>query len=289
MNIKRTLATTTTASLLFATNSQAFEVIKREDINPTQYTFFTYAQTNNTKSAEKEFLDRLKGVKTETFETFDVNLNTNNPTSNMTLTFPGSQDNNSNNSIVATLGGDGSILTVENTNPWTLSQINYYQQNNNYLSLPSNQATDFYINYALKEGLYSVSGKKYWYTKATANQTTTFNINFNQEIAAFGFYAYDLGDYGATLAIKLYANGQLVDTISNVHSTSLDGKYSGSVIYVGILGEKNSNGTYQTFDHIEFVAVNSNTNTAASIIDGFAFENMTVGTVEQLATAIIAD
>lgn len=131
--------------------------------------------------------------------------------------------------------------------------------------------------------MYSVSGNRYWPATAASNTSIAFNIKFDRDVAAFGFYAYDLGDWGAELTLKLYSKGQLVKTIDNLHSISKDGKYTGSAIYVGILGEKLANGNYETFDRVEFTAVNNNSDNPQ---DAFAFDNMTIGTKQQIVESI---
>ena len=160
MNIKKTLLATATTSLLFTTNAQAFEVFKGEDINYGGLN--THATLNQTKQAEQQLLNRLDNtVGTENFE--NINPTT---SSNFNLSFPGAG--------TASLSGDNAISDINNTS--------------------SSQ-----ILYELEQGLYPSSGSQYLYTKATAQNNNTFSINFSEDVSAFGFYAYDLGDWGGSI------------------------------------------------------------------------------------------
>ena len=248
MNLQKTIIAVATTSFLLAGNAQAFEVIKGEDINNGGLN--TRATLNQTQKTEQEFLSRLDStVGTENFE--NVNWTSG---SSLDLSFPGAG--------TASLGGNGEIHNINNT---------------------SSSA----IAYDLEQGLYPASASQYWYTEATPQDNSTFTINFSEEIAAFGFYAYDLGDWGAELTLKLYSNGQLVDTINNLHTVTTNGSITGSAIYVGIVGELLSNGMYETFDRVEFTtAGNGIVNTSHDI---FSFDDMTIAKTEQLQALVVGD
>jgi hypothetical protein len=229
------------ASLIAINPVQAFEVLKAEDINNGGLN--THAALNTTKQKEQEFLNRLdKTVGTEKFESL-----ANFTTANLNLAFPGAGN--------ATLGGSGEIHNITDTG-------------------------NSKIIYDLKQGLYSVSGDRYWYTEATPQANATFNISFSEKIAAFGFYAYDLGDWGAQLTIKLYSNNVLVSTINQLHTVNLNGQTTGSAIYVGILGEKQADGNRQTFDRVEFTT--AGTGIVNTTHDIFAFDDMTIAVPGQM-------
>ena len=248
MNLQKTIFTTLATSLLVTTNAQAFDVIKGEDINSRGLN--TRTTLNQTKQAEQQFLNHLDStVGTENFENVTFNSN-----SNLDLSFPGAG--------TATLGGNGEIHNIQNT---------------------SSSA----IAYDLEQGLYPSSGNKYWFTEAKPEGNSTFIINFSEDISAFGFYAYDLGDWGAKLTLKLYSNDKLVDTINNVHTVKTNGSTTGSAIYVGIIGELLSSGVYETFDRVEFTTTgNGIVNTSHDI---FAFDDMTIAKSNQLETISYAD
>jgi hypothetical protein len=249
--LTKSLFIATIATFATINSAGAFEVMKAEDINNGGLN--THASLSATKQKEQEFLTHLdKTVGTEKFDNI-----ANFTKANLALTFPGAG--------TAMLGGNGEIHNITDI-------------------------TNSKIVYDLQQGLYSVSGDRYWYTEATPQANATFNINFSQDIAAFGFYAYDLGDWGAELTIKLYSNNVLVGTLNKLHTVNLKGKTTGSAIYVGILGELQADNTRQTFDRLEFTtAGNAIVNTNHDI---FAFDNMTIATPEQMIppqTSMIID
>ncbi|WP_019503659.1 hypothetical protein [Pleurocapsa sp. PCC 7319] len=238
-----------TTVLMTAGSAQAFELLTAEDLNYNGLN--TRAALNLTQQKEQQFLSNFdSSIGTEEFESFSDLTS-----ANMDLSFPGAG--------TATFSGNGVIHNITNTaNPD--------------------------IAYDLEQGLYPASGNQYLYTEATPNADGTFTINFSEEIAGFGFYAYDLGDWGAELSLKLYHDEQLVDTVSNLHTTQLDGSTTGSVIYVGILGELQPDDTRQVFNRVEFTTAGNNiVNTNHDI---FAFDNMTIATANQIITSnIFAD
>ena len=237
---KHSLLIAAIASLFTANSASAFQVIKGEDINNGGLN--TRATLNQTKQKEQQFLDLFDStVGTEKFENASNETN-----GNLDLSFA--------EAGTASLGGNGEVHDITESNKK--------------------------IAYDLEQGLYPASGDRYWYTEATPEANATFNINFSQEIAAFGFYAYDLGDWGAQLTLKLYSNGKLVDTIENVHTMVNDGSTTGSAIYVGIVGDLQADLTRQTFDRVEFsTAGNDIVNTRHDI---FAFDNMTIAIPDQI-------
>ena len=246
MKLQKTLFTTLVASLLVTTNAQAFEVIKGEDINDGGPN--SHAILNKTRQAEANFLNRLDStVGTEDFE--NINSTT---SSGLNLSFPGAG--------IATLGGNGEIYNIND----------------------ANKKKD--VRLALERGQFPSSKMKYWHTKATPKNTSTFKIDFEEDIAAFGFYAYDLGDWGAELSLKLYSDGQLVGTIQDLHDVQNDGSTTGSAIYVGIIGELLEDGDYQSFDRVEFTTTGKGIVNSKS--DSFSFDDMTIATAEQLQLAI---
>jgi len=124
---------------------------------------------------------------------------------------------------------------------------------------------DGYVNYVPPGttngvGRYAISGTNYWETGASFS----FSVEFSEPIAAFGFYGIDAGDF----------NGQLTLTLTNGTTTTLNiphtiGAPGGTVIYYGIID------TVNTFIKVEF----GNTGSSA---DYFGFDDMTIGTVEQV-------
>jgi hypothetical protein len=106
-------------------------------------------------------------------------------------------------------------------------------------------------------GRYAISPTQYWETSAG-----TFTITFSAPVAAFGFYGVDLGDFGGDLQLAFNggAGNFLVPT---------NGDPGGTVVFWGLIDTANP------FTFVSF------TNTAAGS-DYFAFDNMTIGSVEQV-------
>jgi hypothetical protein len=109
-------------------------------------------------------------------------------------------------------------------------------------------------------GRYPISGDKYW----TATQT--FYIEFSQPIAAFGFYATDIGDYSGQVIVELVNGGNRTYTIPNTINGS-----GGSVLFYGIIEDDPA---------LQFTRANFG-NTAAGT-DYFGFDDFTIGTLEQV-------
>lgn len=119
-------------------------------------------------------------------------------------------------------------------------------------------------------GVHPLSGENYWLTKA--GQNDNFQIDFDEAVAAFGFFATDIGDVGAKVMIELgLANGetQLVDLAHNQTRGQ-----SGSVLYQGIIAENED----ELFTSVRFITENGKG-------DGFGFDNMTVGSWKQVESA----
>lgn len=249
MNLYQKLITTVTACLLATSPAQAFEVISAEDINTEGNG--TRAYLDQSLNAENQFLDKLTtDVGTEHFEDYAWAT-----PADLSLTFPGAG--------TATLGGNGLVYSIEHIDGES-----------------EERRTE--VDRELYYGRYAASGSQYWQTSASVGGSSTFTINMTEDIAAFGFYAYDLGDFGGELAINLYQDGVLVGTINNathnLYATTTSGGYSGSVVYIGIIGEQKEDGTYETFDKVEFEIINSN----GISEDFFAFDDMTIATPIQL-------
>ncbi len=118
-----------------------------------------------------------------------------------------------------------------------------------------------------KYGVHPLSGENYWLTNA--GQNNTFKVDFDEAVAAFGFYATDIGDIGAKVNLELsLQNGetQIIDLTHNQTSGQ-----SGSVLYKGIIAENED----ELFTSVRFVTTNGRS-------DGFGFDNLTVGGFQQV-------
>jgi hypothetical protein len=110
-------------------------------------------------------------------------------------------------------------------------------------------------------GRYPISGTRYW------ESSDAFRIEFDAPIAAFGFYATDVGDFQGQLTLTL-TDGQTVDLV--VPNTI--GGLGGAVIFYGF---------YDAQD--QYTAVTFG-NTAPGV-DFFGFDDMTLGSLQQLTGA----
>jgi hypothetical protein len=117
-------------------------------------------------------------------------------------------------------------------------------------------------------GRYPISGSNFW--EAVLTRSGTFTVAFNQKVAAFGFYAMDLGDFGSNLTLEFRNEGTLIDTWTpyTTSATSCSNPYCGSIKYVGTINTA-------TFDEVKFVGSDAD--------DYFAFDDMTVGSLEQVS------
>ena len=116
-------------------------------------------------------------------------------------------------------------------------------------------------------GRYSVpGGTRYWETNAGGGN---FQINFSQDIAAFGFYGIDIGDFGGTLALQFLDDANNV--ISSLNIPSAASGADGSVLYFGAIAANDN----ELFKSIRFISTQGNG-------DVFAFDSFTIGAKEQV-------
>ncbi|MDH7504276.1 MAG: hypothetical protein QHJ82_16385 [Verrucomicrobiota bacterium] len=112
-------------------------------------------------------------------------------------------------------------------------------------------------------GTFPISGDQF--LMLLANTPSFFRIDFSTPQAAFGFYATDVEV--AQLRISLVtSNGQRTDLTV---PTLPEGQPSGSVLFFGVID------TQAPFITVEFARVGPS-------IDGFGFDNMTIGRLEQV-------
>lgn len=106
-------------------------------------------------------------------------------------------------------------------------------------------------------GRYAISPTQFWNTGAG-----NFSISFSAPVAAFGFYGVDLGDYGGDLQLAF-------DGGAGTFTVTTNGDPGGSVLFWGLIDQSHP------FTSVSF------TNTAGEY-DFFAYDNMTIGSVEQV-------
>jgi hypothetical protein len=108
-------------------------------------------------------------------------------------------------------------------------------------------------------GRYATSGTHYW------ESSDVFTIDFDQPIAAFGFFGIDIGDFEGQVTLTCTDGTNIVLVIP--HTVDGDG---GSVIFFGFIDEDNQ------YTSISF----GNTEPGS---DYFGFDDMYVGTIYQIA------
>ena len=118
-------------------------------------------------------------------------------------------------------------------------------------------------------GRYSVpGGTRFWEVQAGGG--STFTIEFSQEIAAFGFFGIDIGDFSGTLQLEL-----LDDTNTLISTQAVTAAAStvanASVLYMGLIAGNDA----ELFKFVRFVST-----TGAG--DVFAFDSMTIGAKGQV-------
>lgn len=118
-------------------------------------------------------------------------------------------------------------------------------------------------------GRYSVpGGTRFW--EVTAGGGSTFTITFSQEIAAFGFFGIDIGDFSGTLALELLDD---TDTLISTQAVTAaaSGDANASVLYMGLIAGSDA----ELFKSVRFVSTTGSG-------DVFAFDSMTIGAKEQV-------
>ena len=116
-------------------------------------------------------------------------------------------------------------------------------------------------------GRYATSGSNYWDVMAGADGN--FVVNFSQPVAAFGFYGIDIGDFGGQLTVELAGGGSQNFIVPNTIGS--DGNPDGSVHFWGVIARNSA----ETFTSALF-------NTTTGQGDVFAFDDMTIGSLDQV-------
>ncbi len=120
-------------------------------------------------------------------------------------------------------------------------------------------------------GRYATSGAKFWEARTSADPAETFKVTFGSEVAAFGFYGIDIGDFGSqlTLQFDLVGGGTYDWLLPYTASNGTNSPRDGSLLFAGYINT------------VGFTAV---TFKGTSVSDAFAFDDMTVGSKEQVST-----
>ena len=123
-------------------------------------------------------------------------------------------------------------------------------------------------------GRYGVSGRQYW--EVQAGGRGNFKVEFETPVAAFGFYGIDIGDFGGQLVLQLDDAANTVLTVDNTVGSY--GSSDGSVLFFGVIAQTRSE---------QFTAVSFQTSTGQG--DVFAFDDMTVGSLQQVTPNAIPE
>jgi hypothetical protein len=122
-------------------------------------------------------------------------------------------------------------------------------------------------------GRYSVpsaTSSRYW--EVNAGGSGTFNVTFSSQIAAFGFYGIDIGDFAGTLEIDLFSDVLGNNLIGSLPvTTAPQNTANGSVLYLGFIAANPG----ELFQRVAFRSTSGNS-------DVFAFDNFTIGSKEQV-------
>jgi hypothetical protein len=180
----------------------------------------------NADAARDAFLASLVGVGTETFDSGFAH----GAAAPLALTFPGAG--------TATLTGSGEVMN-ENFDPVSFGGA-------------ANPSGEWFGRFAISDDFY--------YGQVVA---PGFSVLMSDPVAAFGFYATDIGDFSGTLTLEL-ANGGVTIVPVPVPLSSP----GGGVLYFGVIDTANP-----------FVSVTFN---ASAGSDAFGFDDLTIGSVEQV-------
>jgi hypothetical protein len=118
-------------------------------------------------------------------------------------------------------------------------------------------------------GRYPSSGTRFYEAVSAAGGGTTFTINFSSPVAAFGFYGIDIGDQLSQLSLRFTLSGGGTQTwlLPYTASNGFGSRRDGSLLYAGFV---NTAG----FTSVAFLGTD--------IDDAFAFDDMTIGTAQQV-------
>lgn len=122
-------------------------------------------------------------------------------------------------------------------------------------------------------GRYSVpGGTNYW--DVTASTSNSFRVDFSQDIAAFGFYGIDIGDFNGTVQLELLNGGGMTIGTFNVPAAA-QGAANGSVLYFGLIAGNSS----ELFRTVRF---NTILPPGSTQTDVFGFDSFTIGSQQQV-------
>lgn len=117
-------------------------------------------------------------------------------------------------------------------------------------------------------GRYSIpssTSSRFW--EVSAGSSGDFSVLFSEQIAAFGFYGVDIGDFSGTLNLEMYRAGTFLASLL-VSGVQVPG---GSVLYFGVIASDIT----EDFTEVRF-------RTSGGSGDVFGFDNFTIGNRDQI-------
>ncbi len=128
-------------------------------------------------------------------------------------------------------------------------------------------------------GSWATSGTKFWHAFAKSDSTDRFRVDFSKPISAFGFYGTDIGDKNRNASIILTDQNGVETEVEIGNAVRPDGsRSSGSVVYFGF---------YQDNPAIKYVSISFAN--SASDEDWFGFDDMTIGTNDQIKSSSVPE
>lgn len=122
-------------------------------------------------------------------------------------------------------------------------------------------------------GRYGTSPTNFW--EVDSGSSGNFTIDFSAPVAAFGFFGVDIGDFGGQVQLQLNDTASSLLTVNN--TIGAGGSTDGSVLFYGLI----AGNVNEQFTQVQFL-------TSTGEGDIFAFDDMTVGSIEQAAVPVPA-
>lgn len=131
-------------------------------------------------------------------------------------------------------------------------------------------------------GRYSVpGGTRYWQAVARPTGATgNFSIVFSANVAAFGFFGVDVGDFFGTVQLQLLDDADKQVALLNV-PTATPTLADASILYFGLIADVGSE-----FRRINFLISAPGSSNA---FDVFGFDSMTIGSRDQIITVSVPE
>ena len=114
-------------------------------------------------------------------------------------------------------------------------------------------------------GRFATTGANFYSAQSATDGAATFTISFSDPVAAFGFFGTDIGDFGSQLTLRFFlTGGGMYDWALPYVAGSAN---EANLIYAGYINTG-------TFTSVQFLGTDAS--------DFFGFDDMTIGSVEQV-------